>query len=323
MVLLMERKDTNLSTNNRKKTSIGGQALIEGILMQGPQVSAMAVRKPDEEIVIESWPTNKDGKKPFYKTIPFIRGAFNFVSMMVNGYKCVMRSAELAEVEIDEEPSAFEKKLMDIFGDKFSKVVTVFAAILGVFIAVGLFMVLPTIIVGFLKEFGLSGSAMTAVEAVVKISIFIIYMAMMSKLPDMRRVFEYHGAEHKTIACYEANEELTVENVRKHTRFHPRCGTSFLLIVIVVSILVFSQLGWGSILMRVLQKIILLPLVVGISYEVIKLAGRYDNFLTRVISAPGMWLQHLTTAEPDDSQIEVAIAAMKVCIPENSQEDIW
>ncbi len=308
-------------SNDRKKTSIGGQALIEGILMQGPNMSAMAVRKPNKEIVIEKWETNRGGKV-WYKKVPFVRGSFNFVSMMISGYKCMMRSAELAEIE-EEEPSKFEKKLMELLGDNFSKVVTGFAAIAGIALAVGLFMVLPTLLVGLLSPLNLSASLSTVVESVAKITIFILYMALMSRIPDVQRVFQYHGAEHKTISCYEAGEELTVENIRPKTRFHPRCGTSFLLIVMVVSVLVFSQLGWGSVLMRVVQKIVLLPLVVGISYEIIKLAGRYDNFITRAISAPGIWLQNLTTAEPDDSQIEIAIAAMQICIPENASEDMW
>ncbi len=311
-----------MSNQQQKKTSIGGQALIEGIMMRGPETSSMAVRKPDGEIDLSVWPTNKGAKKPWYKTTPFIRGSFNFIDMMALGYKCLMKSADVAGLE-EEEPSKFEKKLMDLLGDKSSSVLSTIAMLLGVALSVGMFMVLPTVLVGFIKSFIPSQAVLTAIEAVTKIGIFVLYLFVVSKMAEVKRVFEYHGAEHKTIACYEAGEELTVENVRKYTRFHPRCGTSFMLIVMVVSVLVFSFASWNSILGRVLLKLILLPLVVGISFEIIKLAGRYDNPLTRAISAPGLWLQNLTTYEPHDDQIEVAISAMKPCIPANDQEDKW
>lgn len=309
-------------SQQHKKTSIGGQALIEGIMMRGPETSSMAVRQPDGEINLSTWSTNKGDKKPWYKTAPIVRGSFNFIDMMALGYKCLIKSADLAGFE-EEEPSKFEKKLMELLGDKFSSVLGSAAMLLGVALSVGLFMVLPTVLVGFLKNFVASQAALTAIEAVTKIAIFVLYLYAVSKMGDVRRVFEYHGAEHKTIACYEAGEELTVENVRKHSRFHPRCGTSFMLIVMVVSVLVFSFASWSSVIGRVLLKLLLLPLVVGISFEIIKLAGRYDNPLTRAISAPGLWLQNLTTYEPHDEQIEVAIAAMKPCIPVDQQQDRW
>lgn len=304
-----------------KKTTIGGQALIEGVMMKGVDVTALAIRKPDNTIYTEI-NENFAGKKPFYKTTPIIRGTFNFIEMMVMGYKYLMKSAEIAGFE-DEEPSAFEKKLMDKFGDKFTSLMSGIVLVFGVGIAMLLFIVLPATIASFFRGFVTSQGALSAIEGVTKILIFVGYLAMVSRMSDIKRVFQYHGAEHKTIACYEAGEALTVENVRKHIRFHPRCGTSFILIVLVISIIVFSIIPRESLLITILLKIVLLPLTVGIAYEIIKLAGRYDNILTRIISKPGLWLQNLTTYEPDDSQIEVAIEAMKPCIPKVEGADNW
>ena len=212
---------------------------------------------------------------------------------------------------------------MEKMGDKFGSALGFVAMILGMAIAVGLFIILPTFIIGFLRPLISSGAILSAVEAVIKIGIFVLYILVIGRMPDIRRVFQYHGAEHKTIACYEAGEELTPENVAKHTRFHPRCGTSFILIVIVVSVLIFSFVTWDNLMVRILLKLVSLPLVVGIAYEIIKLAGRYDNVFTRFISAPGLCLQRLTTNEPERDQIEVAIASMKPCIPTNKDEDRW
>lgn len=306
---------------NKKKivyTSIGGQALIEGVMMRGPYTSAMAVRKPDGEVEVSTWETETK-KRPWYKTTPFIRGIFNFVDMITLGYRCLMRSAELAGVD-DEEPTGLEKKLMDLLGEKFTTVFSWLAMILGAALAVGLFMVLPTVIVGILRPLLPSQLALAAVEACLKIGIFVLYLWATSRVREIQRVFEYHGAEHKTIACFEAGEELTPENAKKHTRFHPRCGTSFLLIVMVVSVLVFSMVTWENLLIRIGLKLAMLPVVVGIAYEIIKLAGKYQNPVTRAISAPGIWLQRLTTREPDLGQLAVAIAAMTPCIPEDGSD---
>jgi len=311
-----------LSNNNtqNKKTSIGGSALIEGVMMRGPVTSAMAVRKPSGELDISEWPTD-NGKKPWYKKTPFIRGGFNFIDSMKDSYKCLMKSADIAGFE--EEPSAFEKKLLKIFGDNFSKVISGFAMVLGVLLAVAIFIVLPTFLMGFLRPLVQTRWILSMVETLLKMGIFLAYVILISRMPEIRRVFEYHGAEHKTIACYEAGEELTVENVRKHSRFHPRCGTSFILISIIVSMLVFSVITFDKLIVRMALKLITLPIVVGIAYEIIKLAGRYETCTTRIISAPGLWLQRLTTNEPDDGEIEAAIAAMKPCIPEDKEQDNW
>ena len=306
----------------KRKTSIGGQALIEGIMMRGPAVTAMAVRKPDGEISVESWETEPKGKKkPFYKTTPFIRGVFNMVDTMILGFKCLMKSADMAGIE-EEEPSKFEKWLSKTLGKDITSIVSSLVMVLGVCLAILLFIVLPTSLSSLLKPF-VPGAALAWIEGGIKIIVFIAYLFFCSRQKDVRRVFEYHGAEHKTIACYEAMEELTPENCRNYTRFHPRCGTSFLFIVILISILVSSLVSWDNILIRMVLKILMLPVIVGISYECIKLAGRCDNLFTRIISAPGLWMQRLTTVEPDDSQLEVAIAAMNVVIPENSEEDRW
>lgn len=302
------------------KTSIGGQALIEGVMMRGPEESAMAVRIPDGTIDVEMLPTSKPSA--WYKKTPFIRGSFNMIDSLIVGYKCLMKSADKAGMD-DEAPGKFEVWLAEKTGKELTSIVSVVALILGGAIAIGLFMILPAFLTGFIGKYADNPVTKSLIEGVLKISIFIAYLALVSRLNDIKRVFAYHGAEHKTIACYESGEELTVENVRGKSRFHPRCGTSFLLIVLVISILVFSVVTWSSILIRVLLKLLMLPVVVGIAYEIIKLAGRYDNILTRFISAPGLWLQRLTTYEPDDSQIEVAIASMIPVIPKEKGADEW
>lgn len=305
------------------KTSIGGQALIEGVMMRGPEKTAMAVRLPDGEIDVENW--DSPSAKKWTRKTPFVRGIFNMADNLVFGYKCLMKSADKAGLEEEEsEPSRFEKWLADKMGKNLMDVVSVVAVVLGMLIAIGLFMALPAFLVGLLgTRVIMLPFTKSLLEGALKIGIFVAYMAAIRAMPEIRRVYQYHGAEHKTIACYEAGLPLTVENIRPRARFHPRCGTSFLLIVLVISILLFSVVTWSNVLIRVLLKLLMLPLVVGIAYEIIKLAGRYDNPVTRAVSAPGLWTQRLTTIEPDDSQIEVAIASMQPVIPEQSGEDQW
>lgn len=307
--------------NANKKTSIGGSALIEGVMMRGPFTTAMAVRKPNGEIDVSTWDTTNGKKKQWYEKTPLVRGMFNLFDSMAVSYKCLMKSADIAGFE--EEPSDFEKKLEKLLGSNFAKVLSGFAVVMGTLLAVLLFMVLPTFLLGFIREMVSIPLILSFIEALVKIGIFLLYIFAVSRTSEIQRVFEYHGAEHKTIACYEAGEELTPENAAKFPRFHPRCGTSFLLIVLVVSALVFSLVTWDNLVIRVALKIVCLPLSVGIAYEIIKIAGRYDNVITRAVSAPGLWLQRLTTNEPDISQLEVAIAAMKPCIPEDEKADRW
>ena len=311
-----------MSCNKCKKTSIGGQALIEGLMMKGPHISAMAIRVPSGEIDLETWETNKGGKKPWYKTTPFIRGTFNFIDTLKEGYSCLMKSAEKADFDLDE-PSAFDRKMEQWFGENAMKAISAIAMVIAVVLSVLLFMVIPAAVGKALAPYLTTRVAKATVEGLIKIAVFLLYVALVSRTKDIYRTFQYHGAEHKTIACYEAGLPLTVENVRAQSRFHPRCGTSFLLIVLIVSILVFSVVTWESLVIRVLLKFALLPVTVGIAYEIIKFAGRHTNIVTRVISAPGLWLQRLTTNEPDDSQIECAIAAMEPCIPENANDDLY
>ncbi len=303
------------------KTTIGGQALIEGVMMKGPTTTAMAVRKPDGEIFTEEWSSNKKSI-PWYKKTPFFRGSFNFIDMMLLGYKTLMKSADIAGMDMEDE-SKFEKWLKEKMGEKAATVISVITLIISLIISVGLFIVLPTFLTSLLRGVTDSILLLTATEAIAKIGIFVLYLFAVSRLEDIKRVFMYHGAEHKTIACYEAGEELTVENVRKYRRFHPRCGTSFLLIVLVVSVLVFSIVTWSNPFIRIVLKVALLPIVVGIAYEIIRFAGKHDNAFTRIISAPGLWLQNLTTYEPQDEMIEVAIASMIPCIPVEKGVDEW
>lgn len=325
----MSKTEKSCENGCKFKSSIGGQALLEGVMMRGPEVEAMAVRMPDGSIDLEQWNLPK---AKWYKKVPFLRGPVNFVSSMVDGYKCLTKSADKAMTGVEaEEPSKFEKWLTEKLGDNLMGIVMVIAGVLGVALALLLFMLLPAAITkGIEWLFSLGGIALNMVvkniiEGVIKISIFIGYIALTALMKDIKRTYEYHGAEHKTIACYEAGEELTVENVKKHKRYHPRCGTSFMFLVLFISIIVFSvfQVPWDVLWLRVLIKLAILPIIVAIAYECIKLAGRYDNWFTKIISAPGLLIQRLTTREPDDSQIEVAIAAFLPCVPEDKETDRW
>ncbi len=309
------------------KTSIGGQAVIEGVMMRGPQKIATAVRKPDGEIEMEEKPIGKARKSKILK-LPIIRGCVNFFDSLIVGLQSLMYSAKFFELDEDgnqvENEGKFEKWLNEKLGsEKATTAVIYFSVCLSLIFSVGLFILLPTVIVGFLKNLISNHFLLTVAEGVVRIGIFVVYIALVAQMNDIKRVFMYHGAEHKSIHCYESGEELTVENVRKHSRLHPRCGTSFLLIVMVISIVVFSFIPWENPITRLLLRLALLPVVAGISYEIIKFAGRHDNWLTAVISAPGKWFQYITTKEPDDSQIEVAIASLVAVMPEKSGEDKW
>lgn len=307
--------------NSKKKTSIGGQALIEGIMMRGPFLTSMATRMPDDSIEVETWDTHKSGKTPWTRRVPFLRGIFNMVDSMVVGYSCLMKSAEKAGVE--EEPTKFDRWLEEKLGDNMMKVLGGFAVVLGVALAAVLFIFIPTGLSSLLKPLIGAGIGLSLIEGLIKVIILVGYMWLCSRMKEIHRVFEYHGAEHKSIACYEAGLPLTVENIRPQRRFHPRCGTSFLFLVVFISIIVGSFISWDNPAIRMLLKLALIPVVVGISYELIKLAGRSDGILTRIISAPGMWLQHITTCEPDDGQIECAIAALEAVIPEDENADRW
>lgn len=323
----MQMSDKNSCKGGCKfKSKIGGQALIEGIMMRGIDTEAMAVRLPDGSIDLEQW---KLPKAKWYQKTPFVRGPVNFVTTLIDGYKCLSKSADKSLQEENENPSKLEKWLEEKLGDKLMSAVMFISGVLGVALALALFIYLPALATrGLAMLFpGLDDIYIlkNVIEGVIKIGIFILYIWLTSLLKDIRRTYEYHGAEHKTIACYEAGDELTVENVKKHTRFHPRCGTSFIFLVLFISIIVNTlfMLPWEQVWLRALLKLCVLPIIVSIAYEVIKLNGKYDNIITKIISAPGLWIQRLTTREPDDSQIEVALAAFIPCIPEDKEQDRW
>jgi len=314
--------------NNEKsgkdfRTSIGGQALIEGIMMRGPKKMAVVVRGKDGLVEkIDELNPIRDRIKFF--GLPFIRGVVNFGSSMSIGMRSIMFSADHMPDEEQEEPSKFDMWIEQKFGsEKGEKILLTFAAVLGVAFSIGLFMLLPTFLAGFATELVENAILRNLIEGVLRIAIFLTYLWLTSRMKQIRRVWAYHGAEHKAIYCYEKRLPLTTENVRIQSPLHPRCGTSFLFVVMIVSILVFSFTTWDSLLLRFALRIALLPIVVAISYEIIRLAGRHDNFLTRIISAPGKALQNFTTREPDDDMIEVAIKALQHVIPENETDAKW
>ena len=319
-------------TNQRKITSIGGSALIEGIMMRGPKRTTIAVRTGEDEIHTEDINTPSISSKGKFFRLPLIRGVVGIIDSMRLSYKALSVSADKAleagTVE-DEEPSKFEKWLTEKFGDKLMNVIMVIATVLGVALSLGLFFFLPSYLYDLLA---LAFPSITDVvlaksifEGVLKIVLFLGYILLCSRMEEMKRVFMYHGAEHKTIFCYEAELPLTVENVKKQSRFHPRCGTSFLVITLLVGILIgllIPAQPFGISFLRPVFKLLLLPLMIGLGYEVIKFCGKYDNKFTRFLAAPGVWAQHITTKEPDDKMIEVAITAMTAVIPDDGSDII-
>ena len=314
------------------KTMIGGQALIEGIMMLGPEKKAVVVRRPDGglEEQVENRILIKD-RHPIFG-VPFIRGIFNFGSSLANGVRALMFSAEFypEDEEADQEPSKFEQWLEKRLGsEKLYSVVVTLAMVLGLAFSIGLFILLPTAVVGGIAwlTHGMPMWLRNLLEGVVRIIIFMGYLMLCSKTKDMHRVFQYHGAEHKTIFCYEHGLPLTVENVRIQPRHHPRCGTSFLFVVIVISILIssvfFSFVELTNVFARMLAHLVLLPVVVSITYEINRWMGRHDNAFSRLFTAPGLWLQNWTTFEPDDSMIEVGIRAFELVLPSERGKDAW
>lgn len=325
-------------SNEKFKTMIGGQALIEGILMRGPDKDAVVCRQ-NGELVTEVTPRKLPPEKS-PKRWPLIRGVVNFFDSQAVGIKALMRSADLSPEETEEEPGKVDQWLEKKLGDeKFQKFLLGSAVALGTGLSILLFFLLPMIIGGFFDRWVKSNVAICLIEGLVRMAIFLAYMIAVSRMKEMKRLFSYHGAEHKTIRCYEAGLPLTVENVRAQTRLHPRCGTSFLLVVMILSILIFSvassvllalvpglEVMRGTFLYRlimILFKLLLLPLVVSVAYECNRWVGRHDNALSRVLTAPGMWFQYFTTNEPDDSMIEVGIAAVKAVLPEQEGVDRW
>lgn len=305
------------------KTSIGGQALIEGILMRGPSKQAIVCRTKDGFVdKVEDLQVTKE-KYPILG-VPIIRGCFIFISSMINGMKALTYSAELMPEEEQGEPDKIDQWIEKHFPeDKAKSIIIGVAVVLGIALSLFLFVFLPAFIVGFIGSVKEQPFARNLLEGLVRVIILLVYMYLCSKQKDVARVFSYHGAEHKTIFCYEHRQELTVENVRKESRFHPRCGTSFLFVVVFVSILVNSVVQSPDTLVRIGYHLLLLPVVVGISYEINRWCGLHDNWLSAILSAPGKWLQHITTIEPDDGMIEVAIRATKFVIPEQEGADAW
>lgn len=319
----------------KKKTqtkygSVGGQALMEGIMMNGPEGKAMALRLPDGSISVEkkTFTSIKDKNKFF--GIPMVRGIVNFVEALIFGYKCLMESAEKTgmDVEKEENMSKLDRWISDHFGEKMMKVIGVISMVLGFALAFALFVWMPSFLFDAINK--LTGERITMLrtifEGLLRIIIFVIYMFAVSKMKEIKRVYMYHGAEHKSIFCYESGEEMTVENVRKQSRFHPRCGTSFIFVMIILSILVSSvvALAFPSLTqirpVWICVKLLIMPIVMGLGYEFIRYAGKHDNLFVKILSAPGLWMQRITTAEPDDSMIEVGIAAINAVIPHNDEE---
>ena len=292
-----------------RKCEVGGQAVIEGVMMRGSKGQATAVRTPNKEIRIDFKKIVPITKKYKFLNVPFIRGIFVLVDSLITGINTLNYSASFFEDE-DESESKFEIWLKNKFGERSNDLIIGATIILSFAIAVGLFVALPTAIASLFSYLNLHPIALNLIEAVIRMVILLGYMYSISKMEDIYRVFQYHGAEHKSIFCYEAEEELTVDNVKKFSRFHPRCGTNFLFLIMFVSILIFSFTGWGGFLERLILRILLIPVVSGITYELIKLLGKNDNKLAKIIAYPGLKLQELTTKEPDDDQIEVAIAAL-------------
>lgn len=331
-------KKKNENCCEKFKTMIGGQALIEGIMMRGPEKDAIVVRNKDGlQIDVKPRKIHKKGSPAKW---PLIRGVVGFFDSQVTGVKALMHSADLAPEEYQEEPSKLDLWLEKKLGnEKFQKGLIGFSVFLGLVMSIGLFFLLPMVIGSFFDRWIDSPVLLNLVEGVIRMIVFAGYMLLVSLMKEMRRVFAYHGAEHKTIRCYEAGLPLTVENVRKMTRKHPRCGTSFLLVVMLLSILVFSiassvllalvpslaalQGEWVFRVIMIAYKLALLPIVVAIAYEINRIVGRHDNWFTRILTAPGMWFQNFTTCEPDDSMIEVGIAAVKAVLPEKEGSDRW
>lgn len=314
---------SNKKSGNLGK-GIGGQAVIEGVMMRGKKMYSLSVRTPDKSIKTVKTFFNPAKEKCFIWGLPIVRGVVAFVDSLVTGMKVTMKSAELAgldDIEYDKE-SKFEMWLEKKFGDKLADYMIYFSVFVSIVLCIGLFILLPTVIGGWLNDLvGGSTASRGAFESIIKVILFLGYMILVSQMKDIKRVFMYHGAEHKTINCFESDMELTVENVRKSTRFHKRCGTSFLVIVILISILVFLFVPTNDFWLRILYRVILIPVIAGLSYEVIRWAGRHDNWLVNIVSFPGIAMQLITTSEPDDSMIEVAIASLKAVLEEEPEDD--
>lgn len=294
-----------------KYSGIGGQAVIEGIMMKNRQDYATAVRKPDGQIEIQKDRYVSMTEKVKFCGLPFVRGIFSFIDSMVLGMKTLSFSASFFEDDEGSEPGKFELWLDRVFGEQVEKVLMAFVMVFSVVMAVVIFMVFPLLLAGVFRKFIPSETVMAVLEGVIRIAIFVAYIKLISRMEDIRRTFMYHGAEHKCINCIEHGLPLTVENVRNSSKEHKRCGTSFLIIVMLISILFFMVIRVDTVWLRIVSRILLIPVIAGVSYEFLRLAGRSDSAIVNLLSRPGMWMQGLTTSEPDDAMIEVAIAAVE------------
>lgn len=313
-----------MKKNNKTfKTSIGGQAVLEGVMMKGPEEMAVAVRKSDGEIVIDKKKVSSVTRKCKILKLPIIRGVVNFVESMILGIKTLMFSADLYDMG-EEDPSYKPSKFDQWLEKHLSKDAVVYVSlVLALGLSVLLFVLLPAFITKYVTFFIESHILKSLIEGVIRMCIFVLYIFLASLAKDIRRVFEYHGAEHKTIFCYEKGLELTVENVKQQPRLHPRCGTAFLIEVMIISIIAFSVISWDSLPVRIGLKLLMLPVIAGVAYEFLKFSGRSSSKCIAILTKPGLWLQKITTREPDESQIEVAIASMKEVIPENREDAKW
>lgn len=299
---------------------VGGQAVLEGVMMKHGEKYSVAVRREDGSITVTDRQFVSARKKHKILNIPIIRGVVNMVEMMILSVKTLNISAEMYGITEEEQESKFEKWLKKHFGAALLDVIMVIAMILGIGLAIGLFVFLPAFLTSLIDDFtgNVLGLWRNLIEGILKILVFVGYLSLCLLMKDIRRTFEYHGAEHKSIFCYEAGEELTPENVKKYSRFHPRCGTSFMFVILILSVVISSLpiVTWDNTLLRMLTKLALLPLVIGIGFEFIMYAGKHDNILIKILSAPGLWMQRITTREPDPEQIEVAIHALKSSMPD-------
>ncbi len=321
----MAKKEKQAASCSRLGT-VGGQALLEGVMMKSKTRIAMAVRRYDNnEIKVRAKNYVGIRQKHKWLNIPILRGVINFFEMLLMSFSTLTESTEMLGIE-EEEPGKFEKWLNKVFGKSLMSVISFIAVIIGVGLAMGLFFWLPMFVCGLLQDWlEFNDVVRSIIEGVMKIAIFIAYLGLTSLLKDIRRTYQYHGAEHKSIFCYEKGLDLTVENVKKQKRFHPRCGTSFIFVVLIISILgtaiLYSLVDFGdNDLLRLGSKILILPLLVGTSFEFIMIAGKHDNVFTRILSAPGLWMQRITTKEPDDDIIEVAIVSLKTALIEEFPE---
>ncbi|MBE6689204.1 MAG: DUF1385 domain-containing protein [Ruminococcaceae bacterium] len=311
---------------SERRGKVGGQAVIEGLMMRGKTVHSTALRTADGNIIRDTQPNKSVKDKVKFLKLPILRGIVSFIESLILSMAILTYSAEALGIEAEEE-SKFDKWLTEKLGDKLMPVITTIGMVLGVGLALVLFMWLPAaiskLIGGILPDMGVAvmNVVRSVIEGCIKIGLFVLYVWAVSFMPDIRRTFQYHGAEHKTIFCYENGLDLTVENIKVQKRQHPRCGTSFMIVMMIVSIIVSSFISWDNILMRTFTKILTLPLVIGIGYEFLMYAGKHDNVIIRILSAPGLWLQNITTIEPEDDQIEVAIVALKSALPDEFPEE--